>query len=276
MKKLILARTKVMDAGIRGLELIPTLEVPNLSGCTKVHDLSALRNRPGLQIVAPEDTTKEVADSPQRCAATRPGHCHAIANGTDGHTTQTNRHVRPLLVFNSESSVEPFVPVCAPYSQRISNHTLAFVLWRFRHLEFARRDAMATVPATPDLATMASIINTVLRGQVIVKTKIFSLRSRAPDVAPRGGYAMSDGVELVPLEQLPQHLQRLRDMKGEAKGLIPATKEIYQHLVDNHVQTYKVTSGGRPCAQRRALPARGPVASGSRTQTTSGPPPSPR
>jgi hypothetical protein len=37
---------------------------------------------------------------------------------------------------------------------------------------------MATVPATPDLATMASIINTVLRGQVIVKTKIFSLRSR--------------------------------------------------------------------------------------------------
>jgi hypothetical protein len=31
---------------------------------------------------------------------------------------------------------------------------------------------MATVPATPDLATMA------LCGQVIVKTKIFSLRSR--------------------------------------------------------------------------------------------------
>jgi hypothetical protein len=81
----------------------------------------------------------------------------------------------------------------------------------------------------------------VLRGQVIVKSKIFSLRSRAPRVAPRGGYAMSDGVELVPLEQLPQHLQRLRDTKGEAKGLIPATKEIYQHLVDNHVQTYKVT-----------------------------------
>jgi hypothetical protein len=52
---------------------------------------------------------------------------------------------------------------------------------------------------------------------------------------------MSDGVELVPLEQLPQHLWRLRDKKGEAKGLIPATKEIYQHLVDNHVQTYKVT-----------------------------------
>jgi hypothetical protein len=100
---------------------------------------------------------------------------------------------------------------------------------------------MATVPTTPDLATMASIINTVLRGQVIVKTKIFSLRSRAPDVAPRGGYAMSDGVELVPLDQLSQHLQRLRDTKGEAKGLIPATKEIYQHLVDNHVQTYKVT-----------------------------------
>jgi cysteine sulfinate desulfinase/cysteine desulfurase-like protein len=88
---------------------------------------------------------------------------------------------------------------------------------------------------------MASIINTVLRGQVIVKTKIFSLRSRAQDVAPRGGYAMSDAVELVPLEQLPQHLQRLRDTKGEAKELIPATKEIYQHLVDNHVQTYKVT-----------------------------------
>jgi hypothetical protein len=44
---------------------------------------------------------------------------------------------------------------------------------------------MATVPATPDLATMANIINTVLRGQVIVKMKIFSLRSRAPDVAPR-------------------------------------------------------------------------------------------
>jgi hypothetical protein len=35
---------------------------------------------------------------------------------------------------------------------------------------------MATVPATPDLATMASIINTVLRGQVIV-TKTFSLSS---------------------------------------------------------------------------------------------------
>jgi hypothetical protein len=70
---------------------------------------------------------------------------------------------------------------------------------------------MATVPATPDLATMASIINTVLRGQVIVKKKIFSLRSRAPDVAPRGGYAMSDGVELVPLEQLPQHSWGLHD-----------------------------------------------------------------
>jgi hypothetical protein len=36
---------------------------------------------------------------------------------------------------------------------------------------------MATVPSTPDLATMASIMNTVLRDQVIVKTKIFSLRS---------------------------------------------------------------------------------------------------
>jgi hypothetical protein len=61
---------------------------------------------------------------------------------------------------------------CPPHIPRVSNHTLAFVYWRFRHLEFARRDAMATVPATPDLATMA------LRGQVIVKTKIFSLRSR--------------------------------------------------------------------------------------------------
>jgi hypothetical protein len=50
---------------------------------------------------------------------------------------------------------------------------------------------MATVPATPDLATMANIINTVLRGQVIVKTKIFSLRSRAPDVASRGSYVVS-------------------------------------------------------------------------------------
>jgi hypothetical protein len=107
-----------------------------------------------------------------------------------------------VLVFNSKSSVEPSDFACPPHIQRISNHTLAFVFWRFRHLEFARRDAMATVPATPDLATMASIINTVLRGQVIVKTKIFSLRSRAPDVAPRGGYAMSDAVELVPLEQL--------------------------------------------------------------------------
>jgi hypothetical protein len=79
---------------------------------------------------------------------------------------------------------------------------------------------------------MASVIITVLHGQVIVKTKIFSLRSRARDVAPRGGYAMSDGVELV---------QRFRDTQGEAKGLIPATKEIYQHLVDNHVQTCRVT-----------------------------------
>jgi hypothetical protein len=35
----------------------------------------------------------------------------------------------------------------------------------------------STAPATPELATMASVINTVLRGQVIVKTKIFSLRT---------------------------------------------------------------------------------------------------
>jgi hypothetical protein len=65
----------------------------------------------------------------QRYAGTRPGHRHAIANGTDG---------------------------------RPHDH------------------------ATPDIG----------------KTKIFSLRSRAPDVAPRGGYAMSDAVKLVPLEQL--------------------------------------------------------------------------
>jgi hypothetical protein len=39
---------------------------------------------------------------------------------------------------------------------------------------------MAPVPATPDLTTMVSIISTVLRGQVIVKTKIFSLRSDCP------------------------------------------------------------------------------------------------
>jgi hypothetical protein len=52
---------------------------------------------------------------------------------------------------------------------------------------------------------------------------------------------MSDAVEIIPLGQLPQHLQRLRDTKGEAKELIPATKEIYQHLVDSHMQTYKVT-----------------------------------
>jgi hypothetical protein len=49
---------------------------------------------------------------------------------TAGHTRQTNRYVRPLitvLVFNSESSVEPSVSACPPHVQRISNHTLAFV-----------------------------------------------------------------------------------------------------------------------------------------------------
>jgi cyanate permease len=97
-----------------------------------------------------------------------------------GHTRQTNRYVHPpitVLVSNSKSLVEPSVSACPPHIQRISNHALAFVFWRFKHLEFARRDAMAIVPATPDLATMASIINTVLRSQVIVTTKTFSLRS---------------------------------------------------------------------------------------------------
>jgi hypothetical protein len=81
-----------------------------------------------------------------------------------------------VLVFNSKSRVEPSASACPPHIQRINNHALALVFGRFKHLEFARRDAMATVPATPDLATMASIINTVLRGQVIV-TKTFSLSS---------------------------------------------------------------------------------------------------
>jgi hypothetical protein len=57
LKQLDLSSSSVTNAGIRGLELIPTLEELNLSGCTKVHDLRALRNRPGLQIVAPENTT---------------------------------------------------------------------------------------------------------------------------------------------------------------------------------------------------------------------------
>jgi Leucine-rich repeat (LRR) protein len=57
LKKLYLNQSNVTDAGIRGLELILTLEELHLSGCRKVHDLSALRNRPGLQIVAPVNTT---------------------------------------------------------------------------------------------------------------------------------------------------------------------------------------------------------------------------
>jgi hypothetical protein len=57
LKQLVIAGTDVTDAGIRGLELISTLEVLDLSGCMKLLDLSALRNRPGLQIVAPEFTT---------------------------------------------------------------------------------------------------------------------------------------------------------------------------------------------------------------------------
>jgi hypothetical protein len=56
LKKLCLSQSNVTDAGIHGLELIITLEELNLSG-TEVHDLSALRNRPGLQIVAPKNTT---------------------------------------------------------------------------------------------------------------------------------------------------------------------------------------------------------------------------
>jgi hypothetical protein len=56
LKGLNLSESNVTDAGIRGLELIPTLEEINLSRCTKVHDLSALRNRAGLQIIAPDNT----------------------------------------------------------------------------------------------------------------------------------------------------------------------------------------------------------------------------
>jgi hypothetical protein len=57
LKKLDLCQSNVTDAGIRGLELILTLEELNLFGCRKVHDLSALRTRPGLRIVALENTT---------------------------------------------------------------------------------------------------------------------------------------------------------------------------------------------------------------------------
>jgi hypothetical protein len=44
LKKLDLARTNVMDAGIRGLELIPTLEVLNFHGCDDITDVSCLQS----------------------------------------------------------------------------------------------------------------------------------------------------------------------------------------------------------------------------------------
>jgi hypothetical protein len=44
LKQLVLARTDVTDAGIRGLELIHTLEVLNLQGCTQITDVSCLRS----------------------------------------------------------------------------------------------------------------------------------------------------------------------------------------------------------------------------------------
>jgi hypothetical protein len=53
LKTLTLWNAEVTDAGIRGLELIPTLEDLDLSGCKHVHDLSALRSRPLLRLIGP-------------------------------------------------------------------------------------------------------------------------------------------------------------------------------------------------------------------------------
>jgi hypothetical protein len=44
LKKLVLGRTNVTDAGIRGLELIPTLEVLTLAGCMRITDVSCLQS----------------------------------------------------------------------------------------------------------------------------------------------------------------------------------------------------------------------------------------
>jgi hypothetical protein len=44
LKKLVLSRTSVTDAGIRGLELIPVLEELNLHRCYQITDVSFLRN----------------------------------------------------------------------------------------------------------------------------------------------------------------------------------------------------------------------------------------
>jgi Leucine-rich repeat (LRR) protein len=44
LKKLKLSRTKVTDAGIRGLELIPTLEELSLAECKQLTDVSCLQS----------------------------------------------------------------------------------------------------------------------------------------------------------------------------------------------------------------------------------------
>jgi hypothetical protein len=53
LKTLILTCTNVTDAGIRGLELIPTLQEVDLHRCEHVRDLSALRRSTFLRIIEP-------------------------------------------------------------------------------------------------------------------------------------------------------------------------------------------------------------------------------
>eukprot|EP00672_Neobodo_designis_P018564 CAMPEP_0174840270 /NCGR_PEP_ID=MMETSP1114-20130205/8589_1 /TAXON_ID=312471 /ORGANISM="Neobodo designis, Strain CCAP 1951/1" /LENGTH=1142 /DNA_ID=CAMNT_0016074415 /DNA_START=211 /DNA_END=3639 /DNA_ORIENTATION=+ len=113
------------------------------------------------------------------------------------------------------------------------------------HVDPTPNNATATTaaPATkePTIEEIRAVAEEILCGRVVVKNRAFLLRTGIPDALPVTAFCMPE-VDIVAKPDVPAHVRMMRETRGEAKGLIPADREMFELLRDNGIVGEKLTA----------------------------------